>query len=76
MQVVDANNHSVYNSDDKLVVVTFYPFNSAVVGGRARYLVHAKCEQINSNKHIPVQERLQSQILCNYPVRGEFLIIT
>jgi hypothetical protein len=54
MQVVDANNHRVYNSDDKLVLVTFYPFNSAVVGGSARYLVHAKCEQINSNKHIPV----------------------
>lgn len=63
MQVVDADNHSVDNNDDKLVLVTCYPFNSAVVGGSERYLVHAQRKKSNSNRHTFMQERLQSRIL-------------
>jgi sortase A len=51
-QVVDASNHRVDNSGDKLMLVTCYPFNSAVTGGNERYLVHAQREQINSQKYI------------------------
>jgi sortase A len=46
MQVVDASNYTIDNSDDRLVLVTCYPFNSAAVGGSERYLVHAQREQI------------------------------
>ena len=47
-QVVDASNHLVDNNSDKLILVTCYPFNSAVVGGNQRYLVHARREQLKA----------------------------
>ena len=49
-QVVDASNYTIDYSDDKLVLVTCYPFNSAVAGGSERYLVHARREQLNAVK--------------------------
>ena len=45
-QVVDASNHKVDITRDSLVLVTCYPFNSAVVGGSERYLVRAQRERI------------------------------
>jgi sortase A len=44
--VVDADNYTIDNSDDKLVLVTCYPFNSTATGGSERYLVHAQRKQI------------------------------
>lgn len=49
-QVVDADNHRVDNNDDKLILVTCYPFNSAAVGGSERYLVYARREQLQAAK--------------------------
>ena len=48
-QVVDASNYTIDNSDDRLVLVTCYPFNSAVAGGSERFLVYARREQIYVN---------------------------
>ena len=48
-QVVDASNYTIDNSDDRLVLVTCYPFNSAVAGGSERFLVYARREQLYSN---------------------------
>ena len=42
------NNRSLVtdNGADELVLVTCYPFNSAIPGGTQRYLVHAQREQM------------------------------
>ena len=50
MQVVDAGNYTIDNSDDRLVLVTCYPFNSTVTGGSERYLVYARREQLKTVK--------------------------
>ena len=50
MQVVDAGTFSFDNSDDRLVLVTCYPFNSAMAGSSERYLVYARREQLNAAK--------------------------
>lgn len=47
-QVVDSRSFSADNTNDELILVTCYPFNSAISGGSERYLVHAQREQIHS----------------------------
>lgn len=47
-QIVDSQNHKVNNSNDDLILVTCYPFNSAITGGTERYLVFAQREQIKT----------------------------
>ena len=49
-QVVDAGSYTIDNSDDSLVLVTCYPFNSALTGGGERYLVYARREQLKTVK--------------------------
>ena len=49
-QVVDADNYKVDNNGDKLILVTCFPFNSAVVGSSERYLVYARRERLNAVK--------------------------
>lgn len=44
-RVVDSQNFSLDGSRDELLLVTCYPFNSAVTGGTERYLVHAQRER-------------------------------
>jgi sortase A len=44
-RVVDSQNFSLDGSRDELLLVTCYPFNSAVTGGAERYLVHAQRER-------------------------------
>jgi len=48
-KVVDARNISIDTSNDELILVTCYPFNSAVTGGSERYLVYAQRERIKSS---------------------------
>ena len=43
-QVVDSRNYKVDSSNDELILVTCYPFNSAIAGGTQRYLVFAQRE--------------------------------
>lgn len=45
-QVVDSKNHTIDTKDDELILVTCYPFNSAMTGGNERYLVYAQRERI------------------------------
>ena len=45
-QVVDSRNYKVDSDNDELILVTCYPFNSAITGGNERYLVYAQREQI------------------------------
>lgn len=52
MQIVDASEHMIDNNEDRLILLTCYPFNSVAVGGNERYLVQAQREQINSNNQI------------------------
>ena len=47
-QIADSQNHKVNNSNDDLILVTCYPFNSAITGGTERYLVFAQREQIKT----------------------------
>jgi sortase A len=44
-RVVDSRNFNLDGSSDELLLVTCYPFNSAITGGAERYLVHAQREQ-------------------------------
>lgn len=46
--VVDARNITIDANNDGLILVTCYPFNSAIIGGSERYLVQAQREQITS----------------------------
>ena len=45
-RVVDSRNYKVDSTNDELVLVTCYPFNSAITGGNERYLVYAQRERI------------------------------
>ena len=45
-RIVDSKDFIIDSNKDELVLVTCYPFNSAITGGTERYLVHAKREQI------------------------------
>ena len=45
-QVVDSQHYTIDTNNDELVLVTCYPFNSAITGGNERYLVHAQRERI------------------------------
>ena len=45
-QIVDNQSYKADRSNDELILVTCYPFNSATTGGTERYLVHAQREQI------------------------------
>ena len=45
-QVVDNREYMTDSSKDELILVTCYPFNSAVTGGKERYLVHAQRERM------------------------------
>ena len=45
-QVVDSRQYNTDTSTDQLILVTCYPFNSAIPGGTQRYLVHAERERI------------------------------
>jgi len=45
-KVVDARNISIDTSNDELILVTCYPFNSAIAGGPQRYLIFAQREQV------------------------------
>ena len=44
-QVVDSRRYKADADKDELVLVTCYPFNSAITGGSQRYLVHAQRAQ-------------------------------
>ena len=46
MRIVDSESFSLDSTNDELVLVTCYPFNSAMSGGSERYLVFAQREQI------------------------------
>jgi sortase A len=46
MRIVDNQSFSLDNNKDELVLVTCYPFNSAMPGGSERYLVFAQREQM------------------------------
>jgi len=48
-QVVDSRSFTVDTSNDELVLVTCYPFNSAITGGSERFLVYAQRERIKSS---------------------------
>jgi len=41
-QIVDSQNYKADSSNDELILVTCYPFNSAITGGTERYLVFAQ----------------------------------
>lgn len=43
--IVDSRSYKTEIGKDELILVTCYPFNSAVTGGPGRYLVHAQREQ-------------------------------
>ena len=45
-RVVDSRNYKVDSTNDTLILVTCYPFNSAITGGNERYLVYAQRERI------------------------------
>ncbi|UCB55568.1 MAG: class GN sortase [Thiotrichales bacterium] len=45
MQVVDSRLYKADAANDELILVTCYPFNSAISGGSQRYLVHAQRER-------------------------------
>ena len=45
-QIVDSQHYTIDANNDELVLVTCYPFNSAITGGNERYLVHAQRERI------------------------------
>jgi sortase A len=45
-RIVDNRTFTLDNSNDELVLVTCYPFNSAITGGTERYLVYARREQV------------------------------
>jgi len=47
-RIVDSRNYTVDTSNDELILVTCYPFNSAMAGGTERYLVYAQREQIKA----------------------------
>ena len=47
-QIVDSRSFAVDTGSDELVLVTCYPFNSAINGGSERYLVHAQRERIKA----------------------------
>ena len=44
--VVDSQSFAVDSHNDELLLVTCYPFNSAITGGNERYLVFAQREQV------------------------------
>ncbi len=44
-RVVDSRNYEIDSSNDELILVTCYPFNSAISGGAERYLVYAHRDQ-------------------------------
>ena len=48
-QVLDSRNFATDSDADELILVTCYPFNSAITGGTQRYLVHARREQLISS---------------------------
>jgi len=41
-RIVDSRNYTVDKNSDELILVTCYPFNSAITGGTERYLVYAQ----------------------------------
>ena len=45
-EIVDNRHYQTDPELDQLILVTCYPFNSAVTGGTRRYLVHAQREQV------------------------------
>jgi len=47
-KVVDARNIMIDTNSDELILVTCYPFNSAITGGFERFLVYAQREQMAS----------------------------
>jgi len=47
-RIVDSRSYTVDTSNDELILVTCYPFNSAMAGGSERYLVYAQREQIKA----------------------------
>lgn len=49
-RVVDARQFTIDPFNDALLLVTCYPFNSAVSGGTERYLVYAQREQVKTVK--------------------------
>ena len=48
-RIVDSRNYTVDKNSDELILVTCYPFNSAITGGTERYLVYAQRERIKSS---------------------------
>jgi len=47
-RVVDSRDYTVDTNNDELILVTCYPFNSAITGGAERYLVYAQRERTKS----------------------------
>jgi sortase A len=45
-RIVDSRSFTTDTGNDELVLVTCYPFNSAIGGGSERYLVYAQREQM------------------------------
>ena len=45
-QVLNSRSFATDSDADELILVTCYPFNSAMTGGKQRYLVHARREQL------------------------------
>jgi len=45
-RIVDSRNYSADSNNDELILVTCYPFNSAMTGGTERLLVYAQREQM------------------------------
>ena len=44
--IVDSHNFKIDRNNDELILVTCYPFNSAIAGGPQRYLIFAQREQV------------------------------
>ena len=45
-RIVDSRDYKVVSNNDELILVTCYPFNSAIAGGSKRYLVYAQRDRI------------------------------
>ena len=45
-EIVNSRRYQTETGTDELILVTCYPFNSAMTGGRQRYLVHAQRERL------------------------------
>ena len=56
-RVVDKRTFTLDNGNDELILVTCYPFNSAMAGGSERYLVFAQREQIRATNSTLSQGR-------------------